>query len=165
MSTEIIWKELSCPMTGGDLCTRSACMGASCGYAGQTVFYDKGEEIIEPYEETKTRYKGWWFWRKTVTTKIKKERKYIVRHICKKVNFSYITCLHHQNSNIGIKITVEDADFNTSSYLRTQYPSYNCEYNEVPMEGFSNTIQKLRDSINRDCVYDSSIQTKIGENE
>ena len=62
MTTEVIWKELNCPMING-LCERSSCMGATCGGGSSYKFYDKEWEKTTTYTQKVQRWrdkKGFW---------------------------------------------------------------------------------------------------------
>ena len=151
-------------MMGGDLCIRTMCAAITCGRAGRIMLYDTEEEILEPYEVIETTHEGWWIWRKPIVTKTTKERTYRVRHFNKELTYSYISCSHHQGTNLGIKIEINDVDNKDKTpimdggWLITSYVE------EIPFSKLDEQLDELRNSINKDCIYDTLIGTKIGEN-
>jgi len=157
MTTEIIWKELSCPLLEGGLCVQSSCIAATCGGGNSYPIYDTVEEKIvkTPKTEKHHFYDGWWIFRKriteTKTTYVEEKLKRI--HLCKKIITSYIVCTQHSNNNIGIKITVENDD-KWQDWMTDTNHEWFLEY-YIHVDKIEEKIQELRDSINRDCIYDT----------
>ena len=155
MTVEIIWKELNCPLLGGALCERSACMASSCGNTYPLYFYDREETKEYEEEEMHVEYTGWWFWRKRVETKTVKKHIDTRWHYSKKLIRSYITCSQHNGNNIGIKIEVKDID-EYSDWVGDNGGWITVERQfKTPIEKLQENIQEARESIERGCVYDS----------
>ena len=157
MTTEVIWRELSCPLLGGGLCVQSQCMAATCGTGNVYNVYDKTEEktVKTPKKTTEYYWEGWWIFKiekeKTETTYI--EEKIIRVHFCKKIVTSYIICTQHNNNTIGVKISVKDdddwgdwEDEKTHEWIFKFY---------TPIDKTEEKLQELRETINRECIYDS----------
>ena len=155
MTMEIIWKELNCPLLNGALCERSACMASSCGETYPLFLYDRVETEEREVEEITVDHEGWWIFRKRVETKSVSKKTFTRLHYSKKLIRSYVTCSHHNNNNIGVKIEVRDID-EYGGWLGKYSGWINPDYNhDASAETLQAQIQEARDSINRDCIYDT----------
>lgn len=159
MKTEIVWKELNCPLLGGSLCERSACVAATCGNTYDTKFHDRLETrvIKKPVFEYETIETGWWIFKKKEriekTTYIEIEQ--VRPHFSKTVLTSYIVCNQHKENNIGVKIQIKDIDEYESWFNKDEWEKwYSVCFPNV--NRLDEVLEEKRASIEKQCIYEET---------